>query len=619
MLPIQELIHRLEEGAGKGIIRAIFAVAVLGALWVAYEFREFRNLSAPEAMDAAQLARNISRGEGFTTKNVRPLSMWLVRQKKLADRGEGVAAAENAGVTRRERDLAMLRKAHPDLANAPVYPLALAGWMRLVPFNFEIPTAEGRFTRYQPDMMISILNQIFLVVAAVQIFFLGRRLFDSSVGWTSAAVFLFSELYWKFSVSGLPTLLAIVIFLAVVSLLARLEVAAREERGTAISYLLMGLAVGAVMALGTLTLYSFGWLMIPVMTFLLLFQGKRRGLAAAAALVVFVLALSPWLARNHQLSGRIFGIAGYAVAVDSGIAGGRLERSLDPEPELKKVGFGGYRVKFVSGMADLLKNQVPKLGGSWVTALFLAGLFIPFRSPTLTRLRIFLLIALATLLVAQALGRTHLTGANPQGSEITSENLLVVAAPLVLVFGVGMFYLLLGQMRLPFPQLRIFVVGGFVVLMSLPMLFTIPNSAFPVVYPPYYPPLIQKVSNYMTEQELMMSDIPAAVAWYGNRQCVALTLDMKKDFYGINDFEKTIQGLYLTPVTLDAKFLSEMMGGGKNAWGVMLFESLGRREIPGDFPLRANPSGFFPGTLSDQLFLSDRVRWNAKGDPLGNP
>ena len=316
--------------------------------------------------------------------------------------------------------------------------------------------------RYQPDLLISLLNQIFLVMATVQIFFLARRLFDSSAAWVSAAVFLFSELYWRFSVSGLPTLLVVVIFLALVSLLASLERAAREGRGNAIYFVGMGLAVGVVMALGTLTLYSFGWLMIPVFLFLILFQGKRRGLAAAAAVVVFLLAISPWLARNYQLSGRFFGVAGYALAADSGVSGGQLERSLEPAAELKKVGFGGYKVKLFSNGADLVKNQVPKLGGSWVTALFLAGLFLQFRSPALGRMRIFLLMSLVTMIVAQAMGRTHLSYANPISNDLTSENLLAVVAPLVFVFGVGMFYLLLDQMRLAIPQLRFVVIGGFV-------------------------------------------------------------------------------------------------------------------------------------------------------------
>ena len=49
----------------------------------------------------------------------------------------------------------------------------------------------------------------------------------------------------------------------------------------------------------------------------------------------------------------------------------------------------------------------------------------------------------------------------------------------------------------------------------------------------------------------MMSDIPWAVAWYGNRSCLGLTLDVKKEFFAIHDFQKPIQALYLTQSTLD--------------------------------------------------------------------
>jgi len=44
-----------------------------------------------------------------------------------------------------------------------------------------------------------------------------------------------------------------------------------------------------------------------------------------------------------------------------------------------------------------------------VSAFFLVGLMVPFRSPTLRRLRILLLGSLGTLLVVQALGRTGLS------------------------------------------------------------------------------------------------------------------------------------------------------------------------------------------------------------------
>ena len=56
-----------------------------------YDLRCYRNMAAPEAMDAAQLARNISRGRGYTTQFIRPLSIYLTQQKS------GGAEAFSAG------------------------------------------------------------------------------------------------------------------------------------------------------------------------------------------------------------------------------------------------------------------------------------------------------------------------------------------------------------------------------------------------------------------------------------------------------------------------------------------------------------------------------------------
>ena len=61
----------------------------------------------------------------------------------------------------------------------------------------------------------------------------------------------------------------------------------------------------------------------------------------------------------------------------------------------------------------------------------------------------------------------------------------------------------------------------------------------------------------MKENELMMSDVPWAVAWYGNHQCVWLTLNAKEDFFAVNDNLKPVQALYLTPETMDGKFVSD--------------------------------------------------------------
>ena len=57
---IQMLIHKLEVGAGSRYLRIVALVLGVVGLAFLYDIRAYRNLAAPEAMDAAQLARNIS-------------------------------------------------------------------------------------------------------------------------------------------------------------------------------------------------------------------------------------------------------------------------------------------------------------------------------------------------------------------------------------------------------------------------------------------------------------------------------------------------------------------------------------------------------------------------------
>jgi len=298
----------------------------------------------------------------------------------------------------------------------------------------------------------------------------------------------------------------------------------------------------------------------------------------------------------------LFGTAGYAALQEtSHFTGNRLERSLSPE--FGQVEFDDYLRKFTVNLNDLVQNELPRFSGSLLAVLFWAGLLIPFRSSTLSRLRVFLLLAVGVLVVVQAEGRTHLSIESPV---INSENLLVWLAPPVIVFGVAMFYILLEQIDLQ-EILRTWVIRLFWVVVSIPLLVSLlPPRAFPVPYPPYFPPIIQQCARWMKPNELMMSDMPWAVAWYGARNCVWLTLNVKDDFYALNDYgPKPIKGLYLTPLTTDGRLASQVWSGPDWAWGRFVLDCLVRTNLPPGFPLQSGP----PGLLPDQLFLSDRLRW----------
>jgi len=556
------------------------------------------------------------------------LSMYLIKK-----RNQHRAVPDN--------DYAQIKGRHPDLANPPVYPVVLAAWIKTYPAVIKAgnavrsvmpgfikarlpdltPTLEnrlwqsgGKFSWAPHDFFIAVFNEAIFFAVIVLTFLLARRLFDEGVAWVSGLLLLTSDLLWRFSVSGLSTMLLLLIFTGLVWCLVYVEREAREPKFGSKGVFLFAAGAGVLIGLGALTRYSFGWLVVPVAVFFILFGGPRKAALCLLAVGLFACLMSPWVYRNMKVSGLPFGTATFAVMEGTSMfPEHRLERSLNPD--FNRLHFTPFTSKLLANSRVIVQNDLPKLGGSWLTPLFLAGLLLGFRNPAIRRLRYFLIASLVMLIIVQAMGRTQLAEESP---EINSENLLVLLLPLVFVYGVSLFFQMLDQMNLLFKGARFIVIGAFMLAMSLPMIFTfLPPKPSPVAYPPYYPPVIQQVSGWMKENELMMSDMPWAVAWYGHRQCVWLTLkatttredpDTADTFFEINDYQKPIRALYLTPQTMDARFLSQWILAGEHSWGSFILESLVLRDIPPNFPLRKAPRGFMP----HQLFLSDWERWKTE-------
>ena len=61
MFLIQTIIHKIEVGGGGRYVKFALLPFALLALFVCYDFRGAKNLTSPEAMDAAQLGRKAQR------------------------------------------------------------------------------------------------------------------------------------------------------------------------------------------------------------------------------------------------------------------------------------------------------------------------------------------------------------------------------------------------------------------------------------------------------------------------------------------------------------------------------------------------------------------------------
>ncbi len=111
----------------------------------------------------------------------------------------------------------------------------------------------------------------------------------------------------------------------------------------------------------------------------------------------------------------------------------------------------------------------------------------------------------------------------------------------------------------------------------------------------------------------MWGVFPWAWAGFGNRRVFWLSWNATADPNNPNSTEnffavdalKPVTGLYLTPKTLDNRFVSGWIRAGDYSWGDFVVNTILKNQVPADFPLRQMPSDYLP----EQLFLSDWKRW----------
>ena len=616
MPSIQEIIHKFEVGEGSKMLQRLAMILSLVALMAIYNVREYQGFSTVGAMESAHLARQLSEGRGFTTLSLRPLALSLEETQK----GEGfMSSVQN--VTE-----------HPDMGTPPVHPFFLSLWMRLLPFNYDIPSFSSEtFRRYQPEVLISFIHQGLFLLNGLLLLYLGKKLFDESVGWMSMACFFCAEWFWQFCFSGHDTMLLTTWFLLLVCSLVALERASKAEgaqenealidedmegdpegpdasvihppRPRSASWFLgVACVAGLLLGLAGLTRYAFLWLLLPVILFTLLCLNTRKMLVTLTIVLTAGVVVAPWLIRNMQVSGSLFGLRSYHLYMDtSDYPEDRLERSF--LSEVPAPGLDQYFRKAFEKLPSIIKEELPTLGGSFLTFFFFAGLFMPFGNPSLNRLRWFALGVVLLMVLVQALGQTYRSGL---AETVHGENHLVVLAPLLFLFAVAFFQTLVDQLELPYEGLRPVVSLVFVALVSLPLWTRLlPPRPIPFAYPIYNPKVIQLLSQWNSEQESLMSDIPWAVAWYGNRPCYWLTRKVSPDFFQIHDERDAVEALYLTQRTTDLPFTSSFLQDRQQEWARLYMDVQVRSNLPKGFPLLYG----HPGLVQDQLYVSDKQRW----------
>jgi hypothetical protein len=577
---VQGALWNIELGRGKAIVQWMVVVLAAAVLSLVYTAGQFRGLDKREAIDMAQLARNISRGQGFTTSSIRPLSLWHLRTY----RADHDPKFEN----------------HPDLYNPPLYPLMLAGMFRLLPDKvFEAKVSDQV---YAPERWVILpFNQICLLLSLLLVYHWAKQLFDRRVAVTAGLLLLFSDTLWAYGVSGLPTTMLQLLLLAAIYCLFLLDRELNPTDGRPAPTGLGGRAIGLIVAsavlmgLCFLTRYLAFFLIVPMALYLRrAMRGRSGWIWALVYVAIFAAVIAPWLARNYSISNSLLGVARYQI-----IETDAFDRTytIDLPSSWSVRGTVG---RFLTTLRADWIGGVRGIGSDICVFFFAVGVMYSFRRTDATQLRRTVLGCLAMALVGMALIGMP---AELVGPEINGGNLLVLLLPLVVVYGCAFFYMLLDRISFSMRLTRALAIGVFALLNVAPMIFSLlPPRRGPFPYPPYCPPYMRIITKWFNKNDVGVSDMPWAVAWYMDRTTVWLPATLE-EYFEIHDFvaPHNTQFMLLTPYMLDRHYQSELTKGEYKPWA-----SVTRGQLSDKFPLRA---ATLLGPDNDQILLADRNRW----------
>ena len=240
----------------------------------------YRGLNQAEAMDMAQIARQIARGEGFSSKFIRPIDAW--DYSLAADKKKDVE-----GATKLDFDK------FPDANHAPLYPYVLAAAIKLTGYDdFAANRMDVEKTNiYAGDRIISGTSTLFFIVAMVLAYTLLTRMFDEVVAATTVAFMGLSELMLQYALSGLPHTLMMCFLLAAAHCL--LSAIKADQHVNTQKTIIWVCAAFVFISLLCLTNYMCIWIALGLLVFCGIFFRPYGMYAAIGAGILAFLVLLP--------------------------------------------------------------------------------------------------------------------------------------------------------------------------------------------------------------------------------------------------------------------------------------------------------------------------------------
>ncbi len=484
------------------IVRRSLFFLVLVTLTLGNLFPLFRGLNAPQSMDQAQIAREIARGNGFTTKFIRPVAY---SQAQEANDGQPVPFA-----------------GFQDTYHAPLNPLLMAAVFKLIGADDVEAWAMGNETIFPLDRVVAAMCTIFFLMGIGVNYLLISRIFDAKIAGVSALLMLFCELFWSYSLSGLPQMLMLLLFSCALYFLYRAVEATEEGRLPMVPALI----AGVFFTLLALTHWIAIWIALGYIVFAAILF-RPRGLVGVGVLVLLLGAAIGPMIRAASISGSPFGTA--FLTLYDGLASGSgslvmRTHDLSAQPLL----LDGLISKILRTTLLQATDIIPFLGGILIAPLFFIALLHPFKRRSIANFR-------WAILLMWALGAIGLSIFGISREGLDSNQIHLLFAPIMTAYGLAFISILWS--RLDFvaqtPVLRNAHLILVVIICSLPLFLGLPQKVQLGIelrdrggipnYPPYYAPALNHGADrglrgwVPDENRIVFSDQPWAVAWYADR------------------------------------------------------------------------------------------------------
>ena len=620
-LKAQELVHSLELGRGKWwiIFLLICATALLLTLFHVFinplkaiqkqdSTPLFRGLTHAKGMEQAVIARELSRGNGFSTNVIKPAAIQIVDTK----RGEGAFAEfmNPKGPT----------QGHiPDFYHAPLNPwvnsLAIHGCVALSDsFKLRVdkkgkpdfwPLQQGEFT-HPADRIIAALSVIFLFGAIAVNYFIAKAIFDRRLAVILILVLMLCDHFWQFSSTGLPQLLMLFLF-SVANLCFVRALTARTENRMAWPWLAgAGLCFGLLALSHALTIWLFvGALVYVAMAF------RPHGRDAGIMLGVFLLCFSPWMIRTKQVCGDAMGLGWQTRAYQIRGTESQIMRTLVKADDTVEP--TDYKNKLLSQTNAQFDHLYEYLGKIVAAPFFFLALLFAFKRPETRSLR----WGVFTMWLFGMFGMSFFGFSDYDLlASQQSNNLHLLFIPMMAAYGLALLLLMWGRVEVDgreISRIRVLNIGfqtAIVAVCAFPLVGTFLNPPrLPISFPPYYPPMIEKLNDWYGDADIICTDMPWAVAWYADRKSLWLPLTIP-DFNELNDFRfnQHITGLLLTPVTGFRGLLNDVGIGEFREWSDFIMRNPRARA---GFPLSV-PKPLPVVSANHYILYADRDRWTER-------